>query len=391
MGRGKIEIKRIENPTNRQVTYSKRRNGIFKKAQELAVLCDAKVSLIMFSNTGKFHEYISPSITTKKIYDEYQKALGIDLWSTHYEVFALLSLSHRIGEELNDLSIEELGGLEQKMDASLTIVRERKAYEMAKEEGGWIPVVRQRGMQERRRHGGCRDVFTIFVDNLPTLVSPKRLYTLFNKFGVVQDVFIPYKRRRTTNTRFGFVRFDCLVAATIAVQKANGLWMDDKAIEVKHANLGKEKLEGVVSTKPEAVRGKPCVARENITLKAEEIGNGWLYESVVVRLKESYATVNLKKEIEAIEVEDVLVRESGGRGVVITFRSKEEMVQRLKPIKELIMEWCEIISEGKSGLVLEQEKSVWLSCYGIPLNLWNSTNVKRIGGLWAIFCTAREI
>ncbi|GMP31857.1 hypothetical protein CsSME_00005904 [Camellia sinensis var. sinensis] len=269
-------------------------------------------------------------------------------------------------------------------------------------------LLNHRGMQERRRHGGCRDVFTIFVDNLPTSVSPKRLYTLFNKFGVVQDVFIPYKRRRTTSTRFGFVRFDCLVAATVAVQKANGLWMDDKAIEVKHANLGKEKLEGVVSTKPGphpakgqngqrgegrrwAVRGKPCVARENITLKAEEIGNGWLYESVVVRLKESYATVNLKKEIEAIGVEDVLVRESGGREVVITFRSKEEMVQRLKPIKELIMEWCEIVSEGKSGLVLEQERSVWLSCYGIPLNLWNSTNVKRIGGLWAIFCTAREI
>ena len=63
MGRGKIEIKRIENPTNRQVTYSKRRNGIFKKAQELTVLCDAKVSLIMFSNTGKFHEYTSPTIT----------------------------------------------------------------------------------------------------------------------------------------------------------------------------------------------------------------------------------------------------------------------------------------------------------------------------------------
>lgn len=63
MGRGKIEIKLIENHTNRQVTYSKRRNGIFKKAQELTVLCDAKVSLIMLSNTGKMHEYISPTTT----------------------------------------------------------------------------------------------------------------------------------------------------------------------------------------------------------------------------------------------------------------------------------------------------------------------------------------
>jgi MADS-box transcription factor len=41
MGRGKIVIRRIDNSTSRQVTFSKRRNGIFKKAKELAILCDA--------------------------------------------------------------------------------------------------------------------------------------------------------------------------------------------------------------------------------------------------------------------------------------------------------------------------------------------------------------
>lgn len=61
MGRGKIVIKKIENPTNRQVTYSKRRTGIMKKAKELTVLCDAQVSIIMFSSTGKLSEYCSPS------------------------------------------------------------------------------------------------------------------------------------------------------------------------------------------------------------------------------------------------------------------------------------------------------------------------------------------
>ncbi|KAL7242655.1 hypothetical protein ACSBR1_015109 [Camellia fascicularis] len=119
----------------------------------------------------------------------------------------------------------------------------------------------------------------------------------------------------------------------------------------------------------------------NITIKAEEIGNGWLYESVVVRLKGNYAKVNLKKELEAIGIEDVLVLESRGRDVVLTFKSNREMVLQLQPIKELIMDWCEDIFEGKSGVVLEQEISAWISCYGIPLNLWNSTNLKRIGGL----------
>lgn len=56
-GRGKIEIKRIENTTNRQVTFCKRRNGLLKKAYELSVLCDAEVALIVFSNKGRLYEY----------------------------------------------------------------------------------------------------------------------------------------------------------------------------------------------------------------------------------------------------------------------------------------------------------------------------------------------
>ncbi|KAF4358344.1 hypothetical protein F8388_014614 [Cannabis sativa] len=43
MGRGKVELKRIENPTSRQVTFSKRRNGLLKKAFELSLLCDAEL------------------------------------------------------------------------------------------------------------------------------------------------------------------------------------------------------------------------------------------------------------------------------------------------------------------------------------------------------------
>ena len=57
MGRGKVELKRIENKINRQVTFSKRRNGLLKKAYELSVLCDAEVALIIFSSRGKLYEF----------------------------------------------------------------------------------------------------------------------------------------------------------------------------------------------------------------------------------------------------------------------------------------------------------------------------------------------
>lgn len=57
MGRVKLEIKKIENPTNRQVTYSKRRNGLIKKAYELSILCDIDIALIMFSPSGKLNQF----------------------------------------------------------------------------------------------------------------------------------------------------------------------------------------------------------------------------------------------------------------------------------------------------------------------------------------------
>ncbi|KAI3905023.1 hypothetical protein MKW92_042111 [Papaver armeniacum] len=53
MGRVKLKIKRLENTSGRQVTYSKRRAGILKKARELSILCDIDIALLMFSPTGK--------------------------------------------------------------------------------------------------------------------------------------------------------------------------------------------------------------------------------------------------------------------------------------------------------------------------------------------------
>nr|AIZ95383.1 MADS37 [Erycina pusilla] len=53
MGRVKLKIKKLENSSGRQVTYSKRRAGILKKARELSILCDIDILLLMFSPTGK--------------------------------------------------------------------------------------------------------------------------------------------------------------------------------------------------------------------------------------------------------------------------------------------------------------------------------------------------
>ncbi|KAI6672273.1 hypothetical protein NL676_000179, partial [Syzygium grande] len=61
MARGKVQMRRIENATSRQVTFSKRRNGLLKKAHELSVLCEAEIAVIIFSQKGRLYEFSSYS------------------------------------------------------------------------------------------------------------------------------------------------------------------------------------------------------------------------------------------------------------------------------------------------------------------------------------------
>jgi hypothetical protein len=79
MVRGKTQLRRIENPTSRQVTFSKRRNGLLKKAFELSVLCDAEVALIVFSTRGKLYEFAS---TTRSYYPPAPAPLRIHPFGT---------------------------------------------------------------------------------------------------------------------------------------------------------------------------------------------------------------------------------------------------------------------------------------------------------------------
>ncbi|PON58853.1 MADS-box transcription factor [Parasponia andersonii] len=62
LGRQKIEIKKLEKKSNKQVTFSKRRSGIFKKAGELSILCGSDVAAIVFSPNGKLFCFGHPSV-----------------------------------------------------------------------------------------------------------------------------------------------------------------------------------------------------------------------------------------------------------------------------------------------------------------------------------------
>ncbi|XP_073130497.1 agamous-like MADS-box protein AP1 [Henckelia pumila] len=143
MGRGKVQLKRIENKINRQVTFSKRRGGLLKKAHEISVLCDAEVALIVFSHKGKLVEYATDSCMDRILerYERYsfaERQLAPNEpqspanWSLEYSKLKarieLLERNHRhyIGENLDSMSQKDLQNLEQQLDTSLKNIRSRK-------------------------------------------------------------------------------------------------------------------------------------------------------------------------------------------------------------------------------------------------------------------------
>ncbi|NP_001291998.1 MADS-box transcription factor 50-like [Elaeis guineensis] len=138
MVRGKTEMKLIENATSRQVTFSKRRNGLLKKAFELSVLCDAEVAVIVFSPRGKLYEFSSTSM--EKTIDRYRRHAKSGINNnevTQQWKFEAASMSRKIeslevskrkllGENLESCSAEELHEIEGKIEQSLCHVRGKK-------------------------------------------------------------------------------------------------------------------------------------------------------------------------------------------------------------------------------------------------------------------------
>ncbi|XP_019179194.1 PREDICTED: agamous-like MADS-box protein AGL61 [Ipomoea nil] len=61
-GRQRIPLSRIESDTSRSVAFSKRRNGLIKKANEISTLCGVEILLVIFSHSGKAYTFSNPGM-----------------------------------------------------------------------------------------------------------------------------------------------------------------------------------------------------------------------------------------------------------------------------------------------------------------------------------------
>ncbi|TKY60090.1 Floral homeotic protein AGAMOUS [Spatholobus suberectus] len=141
MGRGKIEIRRIENTTNRQVTFCKRRNGLLKKAYELSVLCDAEVALIVFSSRGRLYEYANNSV--KASIERYKKASSAsssggsasetnaqfyqqEAAKLRVQISNLQNHNRQVELALSTMNAKDLKNLETKLEKGISRIRSKK-------------------------------------------------------------------------------------------------------------------------------------------------------------------------------------------------------------------------------------------------------------------------
>lgn len=143
MVRRKIKIKKIENATTRQITFSKRRVGLLKKAHDLSVLCDADVGVIVFSGKGKLFQFASRSM--QAILDRYVTSQGDsgssdlllncpDDGAQGHQSDKLVQYTEKVkslqrnlmGDDLERLSLKDLIQLEQLIHQGLGRIRAKK-------------------------------------------------------------------------------------------------------------------------------------------------------------------------------------------------------------------------------------------------------------------------
>ncbi|XP_028087405.1 serine/arginine-rich splicing factor SC35-like [Camellia sinensis] len=151
-------------------------------------------------------------------------------------------------------------------------------------------------------------------------MEPKGLSNLFMKFGVVKDVFIPHKRRQVTQSRFGFVRFSCEVVAKVALQKANGLWVDGKVLLVKNTDFGRErKVDGLMQSQP-----RNQIVQRSHQAKDKKAENQFMGQRTFV---DTVKRSNTRNE-----------RNSGkkgcGRERILSFKSNEELKSKVKAVRK---------------------------------------------------------
>ncbi|XP_004504915.1 agamous-like MADS-box protein AGL29 [Cicer arietinum] len=107
MGRKKIDIKFVRNRDCRNVTFSKRKNGLIKKASELSILCGSRIGLSGYTPGGNLFAFGSPTfeVVTNEFLNEENYQLGGES-SKQIGGSPQIGRINELNQRLNDLNQE---------------------------------------------------------------------------------------------------------------------------------------------------------------------------------------------------------------------------------------------------------------------------------------------
>lgn len=278
-------------------------------------------------------------------------------------------------------------------------------------------------LAENARSFGGSKVVTVYVDNLPEDMDAEWLGQIFSKYGRVLDAFIPKKRSKYFQSKFGFIRFNVLREAEEAIADLNGIIIRDKKMLVKLASFTVEKDQGgpfhnhsIISNKNIVnkvgkeymvnkqnganlgkVIGKSYADAVVVNRKFEPkrifvnaIGNEWLTRSVVARLKSLSSMDSIRDLLHCKGIPQIEVKDMGGLWVVLTFPSIELMQSVFDGDLNWLMNCFAEVKKWSPDIEDVRRRNVWISCYGVPLHGWSAVTFRKIAQLWGEVITMDE-
>ncbi|KAL9683503.1 hypothetical protein QQ045_015325 [Rhodiola kirilowii] len=255
------------------------------------------------------------------------------------------------------------------------------------------------------------ELFSIFIDNIPVNRDERWIRALFSKDGKAQDVFIPARGRRATNSRFGFVRYKTLREALASVRRWNGAHVGMAKLVVSLADNGGKPRSRVRNARRKAPHldrvGSKDVANSFWRSKSiggkqgfeapkavNDSGGGqhsqhskrrivkmesfpeqedWARTSLVADLKTLKLGETIEKELREEGIDFIKVIPMEGRKILIQFACVEDLERCLTEDFRTVLRNFSCLQRWNEGM-LSKTRSAWINILGLPYKAWTESN-----------------